>query len=360
MAGLAPDRRTNRAASTEPRRDLITILFGTWMMIGVFLDGYAHANIIEEIESFFTPWHAVFYSGFLATAGWITWNVYRRLSEFANVRDAVPQGYGYSVIGIGVFALGGVGDAVWHTISGIEVGIDALLSPTHLLLFVGILFILTTPFRTAAIANKTSELTGLNAFSVSLSAGLTTSLLAFFFFYLWAPAHPFWAEQGFDPATGDGEIFVALGMAAILLTTLILLAPLAAVLVRWRPPIGMTTIGWGAVSTSTAVAVDLDVALAASVGLAAGLAADAVMFGFGAGPESGIGSLLTMTIAPLVAWSVYFLLIAVNGDLAWHPEVWGGAIVFSVLTGAGLAKMTLPQARSGDRLGAAAVGERAR
>lgn len=354
MAGPALDRRTHRAVPIDPRRDLVTTLLGTWMMIGVFLDGYAHANIIEQVESFFTPWHAVFYSGFLATAGWITWNVYRRVSEFNSVRDSVPPGYGYSVIGIAVFAVGGAGDAVWHTIFGIEAGIDALLSPTHLLLFVGILLILTTPFRTAAISDTAHRLTGLNALSVSLSVGLTTALLAFFFFYLWAPAHPFWAEQRFDPATGDGELFVALGMAAILLSTLILLAPLTAVLARWRPPIGMTTIGWGAVSTLTAVAFDLNAGLAASVGLGAGLAADGTMLWFGAGPKRGIGSLLTLTITPLVAWSVYFLLIAVNGDLAWPPEVWGGAIVFSVLTGAGMAKMTLHQGPAADGLGAAA------
>ena len=37
----------------------------------------------------------------------------------------------------------------WHTILGVETGLDALLSPTHLLLFIGMAAILTTPVRAA-------------------------------------------------------------------------------------------------------------------------------------------------------------------------------------------------------------------
>src|SRR6266567_8991725 len=36
-----------------------------WWMGGLFIDGWAHSNI-PQLETFFTPWHAIFYSGFLA------------------------------------------------------------------------------------------------------------------------------------------------------------------------------------------------------------------------------------------------------------------------------------------------------
>ena len=38
--------------------------------------------------------------------------------------------------GVITFAVGMVGDFAWHQVFGIEVAIDALLSPTHLVLFV--------------------------------------------------------------------------------------------------------------------------------------------------------------------------------------------------------------------------------
>jgi hypothetical protein len=39
---------------------------GTWLMIGLFVDGWAHNNLGEALETSFTPWNAVFYSGFAA------------------------------------------------------------------------------------------------------------------------------------------------------------------------------------------------------------------------------------------------------------------------------------------------------
>ena len=35
---------------------------------GATLDGWAHTHVPERLETFFTPWHAVLYSGFLASA----------------------------------------------------------------------------------------------------------------------------------------------------------------------------------------------------------------------------------------------------------------------------------------------------
>ena len=42
------------------------MVFATWLIVGIFVDGWAHNN--DKPETFFTPWHALFYSGFLATA----------------------------------------------------------------------------------------------------------------------------------------------------------------------------------------------------------------------------------------------------------------------------------------------------
>src|SRR3546814_2102438 len=42
----------------------VAVAFGIWMVVGLFLDGWAHDN--NKPESFFTPWHGVLYSGFAA------------------------------------------------------------------------------------------------------------------------------------------------------------------------------------------------------------------------------------------------------------------------------------------------------
>jgi hypothetical protein len=60
---------TARNTRTDSRRDLVTELLGLWLLLAVFLDGWAHLHL-PGLETFFTPWHAALYSGMLATAAW--------------------------------------------------------------------------------------------------------------------------------------------------------------------------------------------------------------------------------------------------------------------------------------------------
>jgi hypothetical protein len=46
-----------------------------------------------------------------------------------------------------LFLVAGVGDMIWHTVFGIETGLDAALSPTHLLLVASGTLLLTSPLR---------------------------------------------------------------------------------------------------------------------------------------------------------------------------------------------------------------------
>lgn len=48
-------------------------------------------------------------------------------------RAAIPAGYSLGLLGVIIFALGGLGDMWWHTVFGIERDVATLLSPTHLM-----------------------------------------------------------------------------------------------------------------------------------------------------------------------------------------------------------------------------------
>lgn len=103
-----------REAGAHPqlssREHLITVLLAAWMTAGIFIDGWAHINL-TSLETFFTPWHAVFYSGFLATAGWVVYQALRfQPRPLAFAPDAVPAGYLVGVFGVLLFGLGGVAD----------------------------------------------------------------------------------------------------------------------------------------------------------------------------------------------------------------------------------------------------------
>ncbi|MDP9406569.1 MAG: hypothetical protein M3P95_01395 [Actinomycetota bacterium] len=74
------------------RQELVTVAFGTWLMVGLFVGGWSYSNL-AELETFFTPWHALFYSGFMWTAAWVGWQALRTGAHVAGPR-ALPLGYG--------------------------------------------------------------------------------------------------------------------------------------------------------------------------------------------------------------------------------------------------------------------------
>src|SRR5579872_1884784 len=115
-----------RAARTQNKAlDLLVSLCTLWISCGFFLDAWAHGHV--PVETFFTPYHGVFYSGMLAL-----------FAVLAAFRKRIPSSYRLALLGIPVFLLSGIGDLIWHRLLGVEEGVDALLSPTHQGLGLGI------------------------------------------------------------------------------------------------------------------------------------------------------------------------------------------------------------------------------
>ena len=92
VAGPTPG--VNRDPRIRWSRDLLTAVFSAWLITGVFLDAWAHTTR-PSLETFFTPWHAVLYSGFLATAGWVTGIVWRAPRRIGSRTRVLPAGYSF-------------------------------------------------------------------------------------------------------------------------------------------------------------------------------------------------------------------------------------------------------------------------
>ncbi|MGH2684632.1 MAG: hypothetical protein ACRDJP_04095, partial [Actinomycetota bacterium] len=104
------------------REEVAIAFFGSWMLTGLFLDGWAHQ--VEKPETFFSPWHGVLYSGFAAAVVWFGIDGIRSGQK---LRDAVLGPTDRLVaLGLGLFVTGAVGDGLWHEIFGIEVDLEAL------------------------------------------------------------------------------------------------------------------------------------------------------------------------------------------------------------------------------------------
>jgi hypothetical protein len=120
------------------------------LTLGFLIDGWAHSHGQVD-QSFLTPWHAILYSAMalngLVLGGTAARNVLRRGYPVAR---ALPYGYALALGGVVLFAVGGAADLGWHTLFGIESGIDLLISPSHLVLGLAAALIYTGPLRSVA------------------------------------------------------------------------------------------------------------------------------------------------------------------------------------------------------------------
>lgn len=161
--------------------DWAIVLLSGWLIGGLHLDGWAH-NHHPDLETFFTPWHAVLYSGFFALFLTLFFTFVRNAGRGYPRRRALPLGYNLSLVGGFIFLVGGVLDLTWHTLFGIEANTEALLSPTHLILATGIVLMVSGPLRAAwqhpAVGRGRAPFVAL--LPVLLSATFLLALFAFF------------------------------------------------------------------------------------------------------------------------------------------------------------------------------------
>ena len=316
------------------REQVVGVFFGLWMIVGLFLDGWAHDN--NKPESFFTPWHGILYSGFAGAGAGAAWIALRRHRPGRPLREALPEGHGLTLAALAVFATAAFGDLVWHETLGIEVGVEALLSPTHLLLLGSGIVALSAPLR-AAWSTSPGAPDGLRQFlSPLLSLALLTALVGFFMLYL-SPFVNDAPAQGFDrlastphehPADDPAELRQLLGIASVLMTTVLLAVPTHLLLRRWAPPQGAFVVFYGVVVSLFVALNEFGHAAAIAAALAAGAAADQVARRWP--PATG-------AVAVSALWLGYFATYQLTvGGVAWVAEIWTGTVVLSALLAAGI------------------------
>jgi hypothetical protein len=175
---------------TAPRSlafDYAVAACSLWIASGFFLDAWAHGHV--PVESFFTPYHGAFYSGMLAMAIVLGAFALRNRARGYSWKGCVPRPYRLALLGIPIFVAAGIGDMLWHALLGIEEGVDALLSPTHQALGLGIFFLSSGPVHSVL-----NDRDGSRTFATQLPLGLALAT--------WLVLVHFGTAYAFDPAAG--------------------------------------------------------------------------------------------------------------------------------------------------------------
>lgn len=304
-------------------------------MIGLLIDGWAHRNN-AGIETFFTPWHAAFYSGFVAVAAWIAFLTRRPRSGF--VGSGIPVGYRLGITGIVVFALGGIADMIWHSIFGIEVSVDALVSPTHLVLLTGILLVLTSPVRSSWHRPTAREVGWNLAGPAVVAVGLVTLLVQFFYMY----ASGLTTDTLSAPYRLDDDFSVVFGILEITITNLLFVGSGLLLIRRWRPPPGTFTFIAGLLGAGMQAVVGFEAPADVLPALLGGAVADFLIITIDPSPRQPRSLRLWAVTAPMGLWAMVVAQRALIGELAWPVTLWLGVIVMMGLWGLGLSVLAAP------------------
>jgi len=327
-----------RRSSTRAE-DLLMAAISVWIVVAVHLDGRAH--FLELPDSFFTWWHLLMYSGAgLAVAALLSMGVRRRGAGQSVIAAALrpPTGYGVALAGAAVFLAGGIADMLWHSVFGIETGIDALLSPTHLMLMSGAVLLFSGPVLASSDKHHTGAAWDLAALAgvgaIAAVAGFATIYTSAF-----STNAPLRVVEHFPEGTPEheaAEVPAAWGLASFVLTTLLLVVPLAFLLKRRPVPMGTVTVG---VTGLAALAATLNDFQRPWVIVAAAVGAVVIDLVIAVATRRSLRwvPVIAAVATPLVVWSAHMVVLQLTDGVRWSAELVAGSVLLSALTAAGVA-----------------------
>ena len=305
--------------------DWLMIVAISWFIGGLYLDGWAHNNI-PSLETFFTPWHAVMYSGFFVTAACLVGKTVLNRRTKSSWKEAVPFGYTYALFGVGLFLVSGAADLIWHQIFGIEKSTEALLSPTHIFLAIGGFLIYTGPFVAGAMRAKFKQM--------NLSLPMLLSLIYGFSVITFMTQFATFAHLlniGIKPSTVSLQsIYDGLSVSSFLFQVIFVSGIFLTVMRRFRFPFGsftllflLNTIGMTIMKTSTWLI---------PAALIAGFCIDGLVCILKPA-STAIRFRAFATLFPAVFFICYLTSVTMTGTLWWSIHMWTGSVVVPSIMG---------------------------
>lgn len=340
-------RRETATASRLPFQawQWLVVLSSAGMFFGAVIDAWSHVWI-PTLDPVLNVWHAPVYASFVVLAAGLTLPSVGRIARGRGIATAIPRALRLPLAGGVLFLLCGLMDIGWHAVFGIEIGVEALLSPTHLGLAVGAGLMWSAPLR-LAWRRRGPRSTWSAAAPALISAALLMGLTAFTTHF----AHPLvdpWPAYAFSEADARSWYVPNLGYAGLVIQIAITMGFTLALIRRWpQLPIGALTLVY--VVSSSSLALLHDEAAMTLVPLIAGLIADAMRGVLLAGRMSLLRIRLFAALVPATTTLTYLALLEIVSTVRWSIHLSAGLVVMAA--GVGLLVSLLafpPQARATD------------
>ncbi len=314
-----------------------------WVSCGFFVDAWAHGHV--PVESFFTPYHGVFYSGMLA--------LIIALCVYAARYGGFPRSYRVPLVGIPIFIAAGIADMIWHHFLGVEEGVDALLSPTHQALGLGVFFVATAPILSALRARRDRP-------------ALIDQLPLIFALATWMELAHFGTAYAFDPGAGrvnappgsgafSPDYLTALTIGYYKIGTGVLVVIFQSVLMagfglfagtRFALAPGALTLTYVLGNFAAAAAFTNDTPLLGTtlaMSVVAGITGDLIVARLRPSPERIFAYRILGIAVPVAYFATYFVVTAAVERVWWDWNVLLGAVIWAGAIGFGLTLLAAPR-----------------
>jgi hypothetical protein len=312
----------------------IMLVASAWLVTGLQLDAYAHATT-PQLETFWTPWHAVLYSGIAVSGLTLVWLLRGRLPAVPTYQSvlALPNALRVPLLGMAFLLVGGGVDTLWHNIFGIEKGLEIFVSPSHEMIILGMALVAMGPVL--MLATAPGDRLGFGGGALATVSALLSAL----------PVHIYTLHASVlavDYFGGDGPVVRIFGMDGqifhgYLASTALLLLPIVLVGRRWRLPVGVPTVlvavpalAMHAMFLSQAPVWWLPLAVAAGAALAElvlRLAALVVRL-----PREAAWA-VTGLVAPPLVWGTLLAVADAQTGVSWNVHVVSGLLTYTSITG---------------------------
>ncbi|BBH71452.1 hypothetical protein ACTI_81370 [Actinoplanes sp. OR16] len=318
------------------RERWVLVVASAWLVIGLQLDAYAHATT-PELETFWTPWHGVLYSGIAASGFTLLWILRGRLPSVPTYQSllALPNALRLPLAGMAALLVGGGMDTLWHNLFGIERDMEIFVSPSHELIILGMALVAMGPaLMQATLPERTLGVSG--GWLVGIS--VLFAVLPVHIYSLHASAigfrHLGMGETPTPIFSPDAQL-----VHGYLFSTVLLLVPLIVIGRRWPLPLGLPTALIAIPAVLMHLMFDSEDAWWPALTVAAAALVLEIVFRIANRlvplPVNARWILLGL-LAPPLTWGAVLLIGKIEeGSVGFNIHMVTGLLMYTALTGAG-------------------------
>jgi hypothetical protein len=319
-----------RPVSTLALDWMYTIL-SLLMTVGLWMDIWSH-NEFGPDQSVLNEYHMLFYGAGAAMGGLLAFVHFKSLGARLPWVHSLPRGYGYVAMGLLIFGVAGVFDLIGHALFGFETSTEALLSPSHIGLFIGWFIISTGAVRAALNRQGQEKLNLVNSLPILIGIAGAMSALTTIILYGAIIGNAAHAVQEMRPTRE--WIGHTLGLMGQFVQTGIFAGLVIWLVAHFRLPAGAITILY--LLYSGLMFIFSQMIGTVGILLIAGVLTDALYTLLHPSQGERLRLRVFGYLLPVILWGTYYLfyiITGLGGGVWFTPYIWIGSVVQSGFIG---------------------------